>query len=106
MHAERSLTTKFTGLTENSLFRGTWVAQSVKHLTLDFSSGQELVVYEFKPQIGLPDNGVEPAWDSLSPCLYPSPALFSLSLSLSQNNKHETNKKIPCFTFCFMVIMA
>ena len=29
--------------------RGTWVAQSVKYLTLDFSSGHDLMVCEFKP---------------------------------------------------------
>ena len=33
--------------------RGTWVAQSVKHLTLDFSSGHDLTVREFKPRAGL-----------------------------------------------------
>ena len=31
--------------------RGTWVAQSVKHMTLGFSSGHDLTVCEFK-QIG------------------------------------------------------
>ena len=29
--------------------RGTWVAQSVKHLTLDFGSGHDLVVCGFEP---------------------------------------------------------
>ena len=29
--------------------RGAWVAQSVKHLTLDFSSGHDLMVREIKP---------------------------------------------------------
>ena len=45
---------------------GTWVAQSVKHLILDFGSGHDLMVREFKPCIGLCTDGVEPAWDSLS----------------------------------------
>ena len=45
--------------------RGTWVAQSVKHLTLDFSSGHDLTVREFKPCIGLHAGRAEPAWDSL-----------------------------------------
>ena len=29
--------------------RGTWVAQLVKHLTLDFGSGHDLTVREFEP---------------------------------------------------------
>ena len=54
---------------------GTWVAQSVKHSTLDFSSGHHLTVREFKPCSGPCADSVEPASDSLSP--------LSLSLSLS-----------------------
>ena len=46
--------------------RGTWVAQSVKHLTLDFSSGHDLPVRGFKPCIRLHADSVEPALDSLS----------------------------------------
>ena len=30
-----------------------WVAQSVKHLTLGFSSGHDLMVGGFEPHIGL-----------------------------------------------------
>ena len=56
-----------------------WVAQSVKHLTLDFSSGHDLMVYEFEPHVGLHFESVEPAWNSLSPSLSASP-LLSLSL--------------------------
>ena len=43
----------------------TWVAESVKHLILDFGSGHDLTVHEFKPCIGLcaistePDTGLE-----------------------------------------------
>ena len=44
---------------------GTWVAQSVKSLTLDFSSGHDLTVHGIEPHMG-PGN---PAWDSLSPSL-------------------------------------
>ena len=29
--------------------RGTWMAQLVKHLTLDFGSGYDLTVIEIKP---------------------------------------------------------
>ena len=60
------------------------MAQSVKRLTLDFSSGHDLTVREFKPRIRLDADGVERAWNSLSLSLCLSPALLS-SLSLSQN---------------------
>ena len=30
---------------------GAWVAQSVKHLTLDFGSGHDLLVHEFEPHV-------------------------------------------------------
>ena len=53
---------------------GAWVAQSVKYLTLDFASGNDLKVYGIEPLIRLCVDGVEPAWGSLS---------LSLSLSLS-----------------------
>ena len=33
-------------------FRGTWVAQLVKRLTLDFNSGHDLTVHEFEPRFG------------------------------------------------------
>ena len=32
---------------------GTWVAQSVKHSTLDFGSGHDLTVGKFEPHVGL-----------------------------------------------------
>ena len=55
--------------------RGTWVAQSVKHPTLDIGSGRDLTVVS-----------VEPAWDSLSPSVSaPSLLACMLNLSLSQN---------------------
>ena len=50
---------------------GAWVAQLVKHPTLDFGLGHDFMVHEFEPCIGLCADSVEPAWDS-----------FSLSLSL------------------------
>ena len=53
--------------------RGTWVAQSVKHLILDFSSDHDLTVCEFKPHTGLCADSVQPAWDSL--CLSAPPPL-------------------------------
>ena len=62
--------------------QGAWVAQSVKHLTLGFSSGHDLMDCEFEPHIGLCADSREPAWD------------FSLSLpsSLSLFLKNEINK--------------
>ena len=58
--------------------RGTWVAQTVKHLTFDFDSGHDLKVREFEPCIGLCANSVEPAWERLSLSL-PLPRKFSFS---------------------------
>ena len=61
---------------------GTWVAQSVKHLTLDL--GSDFTVCETEPRVGLCADREEPAWDSLSPSLSLSlPCSHSLSLSLS-----------------------
>ena len=54
------------------------MAQLVKCPTLDFGLGRDLTVLEFKPHTGLCADGMEPAWDSLSP--FPL-----LALSLSQN---------------------
>ena len=62
--------------TRTRLLGGTWVAQLVKHLTLDFSSDHDLTVHEFEPHVGLLTDSMEPAWDSLSP---------ALSACLSQN---------------------
>ena len=60
--------------------RGVWVPQSVKHPTLDFSSGHDLLVREFKPHhIRLSAVSIEPASDPLSPSLCPSPCSFFLS---------------------------
>ena len=63
---------------------GAWVAQSVKNLTLDLGSGNDLMVHETEPHVGLCTNGAELAWDSLSlPLSLPLPCSHSLSLSLS-----------------------
>ena len=77
-------------------FRGAWVAQSVKHPTLDFGSGHDLLVREFKPLDGLCTDSVKPAWNSLSLSLSlcPSPAL-SLSVFLSQNKQLNFLKSYP-----------
>ena len=69
---------------EDTTTRGPWMAQLVKHLTRDFSSGLDLVVHEFEPHIRLCADGVQPAWDSVSPSLCPSPTR-SLCLSPKRN---------------------
>ena len=66
---------------------GAWVVQSVEHLTLDCSSGHDLALHS-----------TEPAWDSLSLSLCPSPArshmtVCALSSSLSQNKPKQINKE-------------
>ena len=57
------------------------MAQSVKHSTLDFGSGHDLPVREFEPCIRLCADGMEPAWDSVSP---PLSALLLLALFVSK----------------------
>ena len=52
---------------------GTWVAQSVKHLLLDFSSGHDLVVRGIEPLVWLCTESTGLAWDPLSSFLHASP---------------------------------
>ena len=73
-----------------SQFRGAWVAQSVKHLTL-----AQVMISRFvslSPVSGsvLTAQSLEPASDSVSPSLSAPPPIrtLSLSLSLSKTNKH------------------
>ena len=76
------------------------MAQLVKHPTLNFGSGHDLMVHEFEPCVGLCDGNAEPAWDSLSPSLS-APPLLSFSLSLSQNQQtlfkkeNRIGRKLP-----------
>ena len=65
---------------------GTWVAQSIKCLTLGFSSGHDLTVHKIEPHIGLCTVSMEPAWDSLSLFLFASPhsRAHTPSLTLSK----------------------
>ena len=49
------------------------MAQSVKHPSLGFGSGHDLMVRETEPHVRLCIDSMEPAWDSLS---------LSLSLAL------------------------
>ena len=69
-----------------SSFKGTWVAQSVKRLTLDLGSGHGLTVPEFESCIGLCTDSMKPARDSLSLLLFLS-VPHQLSLSLYQKKK-------------------
>ena len=63
---------------------GTWLAQSVKRLILDFSLDHDLMVCELEPHLGLCPESAEPAWDSLSLlCLCPSPT-HALSHKISE----------------------
>ena len=64
--------------------RGAWVAQSVKHLTLDFSSGHDLTVHEIEPRVGLCTDRVEPAWILSLPLFLPLPRFFSLFLKINK----------------------
>ena len=57
------------------------MAQLVKHLTLGFGSGHDLMVHGVEPCIRLCADNAEPAWDSLFISLCPSP-VYSLSLFL------------------------
>ena len=69
---------------KRSYIWGAWVAQLVKHPTLDFGSGHDLTVFGFKPHVRLCTGSREPAWNSLSP-LCPSPYhVHMLTPSLSQ----------------------
>ena len=68
------------------------MAQLVKRPTLDFGSGHDLMVGEFKPCVRLCADSVEPAWDSLSPSLCPSTA-HSLSLSLKVNKLKQKRRR-------------
>ena len=69
---------------KNAKVRGTWVAQSVKPLSLGFGSGEDCTVCELEPCIGLCSDSTELAWSSLSLPL-PLYGLRALSLALSQN---------------------
>ena len=49
------------------------MAQSVKCPTLDFGSGHDLTIREFEPHSRVCTDSTEPAWDSVSLSLDPSP---------------------------------
>ena len=69
-------------------YGGTWVAQSVEHPTLKFSSGHDLMACEMEPHVRLCTDSTEPAWDSL-----PLPLSASPLLTLALKNKQTLKKK-------------
>ena len=60
------------------------MAESVKHLTLDFGSRHGLMIRGIEPHVGLCADSVEPAWDSLSLSVS-APPLHARALSLKIN---------------------
>ena len=67
------------------LSQDAWVAQSVKHLTLDFGSGHGLMVCAIEPSVGLCADSGETAWDSPSPSFSALPHLHVCTHSLEIN---------------------
>ena len=65
----------------------------MKRQTLDSGSDHDLTVCGFKPRVGLLADRAEPAWESLSLLLGPSPAR-ALSLSKQINKLPEKIKKL------------
>ena len=58
------------------------MTQSVKHLTLGFGSGHDLVGCGIEAHVRLCPDSTEPAWDSLSSFLsVPSPCTLSLKIN-------------------------
>ena len=53
MVAQRLAASVWTHVDNNYQTRGTWVAQSVKHLTLDLSSGLDFRIMSSSPTLGL-----------------------------------------------------
>ena len=67
--------------------RGTWVTQSIKRPTLCFGSGHGLTGCGFEPHVWFCNDGMEPAWDSVSYSLLHSaspPLMLSLSLKINK----------------------
>ena len=69
---------------KNGIVRGAWVAQLVKHLTLDFGSSHDLRVVRSGSMLG-----VDSACDSLFPSVPPR----FCSLSLKKNKKYKKEMK-------------
>jgi len=76
---------------------GAWVAQLVKHPTLDFSSVHDLRVVRSSP-VSSSMRHMESAWDSLSPsplCLPPpTPSFMPRVLCLSKKSEIKKERKL------------
>ena len=90
---------------KNHSLRGSWVAWSVKQLTLDLGSGHDLMVCGIKHHVGIHTG---PAWDSLPLSLSPPSLLMhacSFCLSLSQKRQkiihYDQVVFIPGLQVCF-----
>ena len=71
-------------------YGGTWMAQSIKRLTLGFSSSHDLMVHETESHVGLCIDSMESAWDCLSLLLSLSPLSLTYACSLCLKiNKHK-----------------
>ena len=81
--------------------RCTYMAQSVKRVTLDFGSGQDLTVRELEPRTGLCAGSAKPAWASVSVPLCPSSAhahCLTLSLSINKLKRKEAENRCRVLT--------
>ena len=70
------------------------MAQSIKLPTLGFGSGHDLRVGKFETHIGLCIDSAEPAWNSLSSSLCPSPThmhMHSLKINKLKKIKSLSN---------------
>ena len=74
---------------------GSWVGESVKHLTLNFGLGHDLMVCEFEPHIRVCVGSSEPLGFFLPLSLCPLPLLV-LSLSLKIENNLKKFTFYPC----------
>ena len=89
---------------------GAWVAQLIKHLTLDFSSGHDLTVRGFEPHIGFCADSVEPAWDSLplsAPSLKQKKSTFPITYrcltacgNIYRSGRLRSGPFLPAPAFC------
>ena len=61
------------------------MAQSIQGLTLDFSSGHDLMMGETEAQVGLRADSADPAWDSLFLSLSLCASLHPLNQSINQS---------------------
>ena len=59
-------------------------AQSIKCLAFDFGSRRDFIVWWIEAHTGLCADGVEPAWDSLSPSLSAPPPASAGSLRMNK----------------------